>query len=235
VAALLAGALAPAPPPLCELVEPDLLPAVPADVASLLALLPRADLSLQDAVHCVLHPTLTRVGSRTGRRGQRLVEAPGQNAKTYGFGLVDGRDGWFDGRLAPGRTAAALCDQVRAAVARARARGRVAIVVCDNLRTHTAAGSKLVRRLLAELDGRLHVAYTPAYDPDANRIEWLWRVSRRAVTHNHQRRDFATLCADAEAHFQDLAAHPSAVLAHIGSPGLAREDDLAVHPLAHAA
>jgi transposase len=33
----------------------------------------------------------------------------------------------------------------------------------------------------------LSLVYTPAYDPDANRIEWLWRVSRRIVTHNHQR------------------------------------------------
>jgi DDE superfamily endonuclease len=235
VEVLLAGALAPAPPPLPQLVEPDLLAELPADVASLVALLPRADLYLQDEVHFALHPTLTRVWCRKGRRGQRLVEAPGQNQKTYGFGLVDWRDGWFDGRLAPGRTAAAFCTQVRAAVARSQARGRVAIVIADNLRTHTAAGSTLVRQLLAELEGRLHVVYTPAYDPDANRIEWLWRVSRRAVTHNHQRRDFATLCADAEAHFQDLAAHPSEVLAHIGSPGLAREVDLAVQPLAHAA
>jgi hypothetical protein len=235
VEVLLAGALEPAPPPVAALVEPDLLAELPADVASLVALLPRADLYLQDEVHFALHPTLTRVWSRKGRRGQRLIEAPGQNEKTYGFGLVDWRDGWFDGRLAPGRTAAAFCDQVRAAVARSRARGRAALVVCDNLRTHTASGSTLVRRLLAELEGHLHVVYTPAYDPDANRIEWLWRASRRAVTHNHQRRDFATLCADAEAHFQDLAAHPSAVLAHIGSPGLAREVDLAVQPLAHAA
>ena len=232
---LLAGALDPTPPPLADLVEPDLLPEVPADVASLLALLPQADLYLQDEVHFALHPTLTRVWCRKGRRGQRLVEAPGQNEKTYGFGLVDWRDGWFDGRLAPGRTAAAFCDQVRAAVARSRARGRVAIVVCDNLRTHTAAGSKLVRQLLAELEGHLQVVYTPAYDPDANRIEWLWRVSRRVVTHNHQRRDFATLCADAEAHFRDLADHPDAVLAHIGSPGFLAQADPIAQPLAHAA
>ena len=233
--ALLAGALAPAPPPLHDLVEPDLLAEVPADVESLLALLPRADLYLQDEVHFALHPTLTRVWSRKGRRGQRLVEAPGANRKTYGFGLVDWRDGWFDGRLAPGRTAAAFCDQVRAAVARSRARGRLAIVMADNLRTHTAAGSTLVRQLLAELEGELHVVYTPAYDPDANRIEWLWRVSRRAVTHNHQRRDFATLCADAEAHFRSLADHPDAVLAHIGSPGLPEQANPIAQPLAHAA
>jgi len=220
VEVLLAGALAPAPPPLEALVEPDLLPDVPADVAPLLALLPRADLYLQDEVQVALHPTLTRVWCRKGRRGQRLVEAPGANEKVYGFGLVDWRDGWFDGRVAPGRTAEVFCDQVRAAVARSRARGRVAIVLADNAGTHTPAGSKLVRPLVEGLAGRLHLVYTPAYDPDANRIEWLWRPLRRAVTHNHQRREMATLRADLEAEFRHLVAHPAEVLAQIGSPGL---------------
>ena len=235
VEVLLAGALDPSPPPLADLVEPNLVPEVPADTASLLTLLPQADLYLQDEVHFTLHPTLTRLWCRKGRRGQRLIEAPGQNAKTYGFGLVDWRDGWFDGRLASGRTAAAFCEQVRAVVARSRARGRMAIVVCDNLGTHTAAGSKQVRQLLTDLAGDLHVVYTPAYDPDANRIEWLWRVARRVITHNHQRRDFATLCADAEAHFRDLAAHPEEVLAHIGSPGLVQATEPVAQPLADAA
>ena len=232
---LLAGALAPTPPPIHALVEPDLLAEVPADVASVVALLPQADLYLQDEVSFTLHPTLTRVWCRKGRRGQRLVEAPGQNEKTYGFGLVDWRDGWFDGRLAAGRTAAAFCAQVRTAVARSQARGRVAMVLADNLRTHTAAGSKLVRQMLAELDGQLQVVYTPAYDPDANRIEWLWRVARRAVTHNHQRRDFALLCADAEAHFRDLTEHPDDVLAHIGSPGIPKPGDPVAPSLDNAA
>ena len=229
----MAGALSPAPPPLHELVEPDLLPDLPADVASLLALLPNADLYLQDEVQFALHPTLTRVWCRKGRRGQRLVEAPGANEQLWGFGLVDWRDGWFDGRLAPGRTAAAFCEQVRAAVERSRARGRAAIVVADNAGTHTAAGSKLVRQLVAELTGRLHLVYTPAYDPDANRIEWLWRASRRVVTHNHRRRDLAALGADAEAHFRHLAAHPAEVLAHVGSPGCPAE--MAHEPLPFAA
>ncbi|MGH2457076.1 MAG: transposase [Candidatus Limnocylindria bacterium] len=215
----MAGALEPVPPPLTDLIEPEWLAEVPAELASLLALLPRADLYLQDEVQFALHPTLTRVWCRRGRHGQRLVEAPGANRKLYGFGLVDWRDGWFDGRLAPGRTADAFCAQVRAAVARSQARGRVAIVVADNAGTHTAAGSKLVRTLVAELADRLRLVYTPAYDPDANRIEWLWRMSRRAVTHNHRHPDLAALAAAALAHFRHLAAHPEAVLAHIGSPG----------------
>src|SRR6516164_2921839 len=150
--------------------------------------------------------SIRRVSSlwcRKGRRGQRLVEAPGDNSRVYGFGLVDWRDGWFDGRIAPGRTADVFCEQVRAAVAHSKARGRIAIVITDNLKTHTAQGSLLVRGMLTELSDQLFLVYTPAYDPDANRIEWLWRVSRRIVTHNHHRSTFDLLLADLETHFQD--------------------------------
>jgi hypothetical protein len=51
----------------------------PLDVPELLALLPRADLYLQDEVQFAFHPTLTRLWCLNGRRGHRLVEAPGDN------------------------------------------------------------------------------------------------------------------------------------------------------------
>jgi hypothetical protein len=217
VEVLLAGAGTAAPPPVTDLVEPDLLDQLPADLATLLDVLPRADVYLQDEVQFAFHPTLTRVWCRKGRRGQRLVLAPGANAKVYGFGLVDWVDGWFDGRLAPGRTAAAFCTQVRVAVARSQARGRVAIVIADNLRTHTEAGSRLVRQMLAELQGQLYLVYTPAYDPEANRIEWLWRISRQVVTHNHQRETWLEVQADIVQHFALLRQRPDDVLRHLGS------------------
>jgi hypothetical protein len=46
---------------------------------------------------------------------------------------------------------------VRAAVASSKQRGRVAIVIADNLRTHTPAGSLLVRSLLSEFKDHLYV------------------------------------------------------------------------------
>lgn len=218
VEVLLAGATGPEPLPVKDLVEADLWSQLPTDLPTLLALLPRADLYLQDEVQFAFHPTLTRVWSLKGRRGQRLVEAPGDNRKVYGFGLVDWRDGWFDGRIATGRTADVFCEQVRAAVARSKARGRVAIIIADNLKTHTAQGSLLVRSMLTELSDQLSLVYTPAYDPDANRIEWLWRISRRIVTHNHHRKDFDSLLADARIHFETLTRTPEDLLRHIGSP-----------------
>lgn len=232
---LLAGSTVPAPLPVHDLVEADLWSQLPADLQDVLALVPGADLSLQDEMQVAFHPTLTRVWSRKGRRGQRLVEAPGDNRKVYGFGLLDWRDGWFDGRVAPGRTADVFCEQVRAAVARSKQRGRVAIVIADNLKTHTSAGSLLVRSLLTELQEHLYVVYTPAYDPEANRIEWLWRVWRRVVTHNHQRSTFELLLADLEQHFQALTQTPAEVLRHIGSPFAPDKHQDAPLPLAQAA
>jgi transposase len=218
VEALLALA-SPEPPPCRDLLA-DLatLIDVPPDLPALLALLPTADLYLQDEVQCALHPTLTRLWSRRGRRGQRLVEAPGQNAKVTGFGALDWRDGFFHGLTAPGRRAAPFVEQLRALVARSRARGRVALVLLDNLSTHTPAGATLVRAFLAAHPDEVMLVYTPAYDPDANRIEWLWRVSRRAVTHAHHRTTIEELTTDLTGHFAVLAADPDAVLRHVGSP-----------------
>ena len=224
VEVLLAGTIASEPLPVEPLVEADLWSQLPTDLPHLLALLPRADLYLQDEVQFAFHPTLTRVWSLRGRRGQRLIEAPGDNRKVYGFGLVDWRDGWFDGRIATGRTADVFCEQVRAAVARSKARGHMAIIIADNLKTHTAQGSLLVRSMLTELSGQLSLVYTPAYDPDANRIEWLWRISRRIVTHNHHREDFELLLADARTHFETLTRTPDDLLRHIGSPFASDKD-----------
>ena len=158
------------------------------------------------------------------------VEAPGDTSTAYGFGLVDWRAGWFDGRVGPRRSADLFRDQVRAAGERSRKRGRVALVIADNLRTHTPRGSLLVRALLAEAGGQLRLVYTPAYDPDATRIEWLWRPVRRAVTHNHHRTDFDTLLTDLRTEFDALAHHPTAALAHVGSPFAL--DEGPPHPLA---
>src|SRR6266511_3900884 len=217
VEALLAMA-SPEPPPVADLLaELATLIDVPPDLPGLLALLPRADLYLQDEVQAALHPTLTRVWSRKRRRGQRLVEAPGTNAKVTGFGALDWRDGYFHGLTAPGRRAQPFVDQLAAVAARSRARGRLALVLADNLRIHTPAGSLKLRAFLAEHAHDVLLVYTPAYDPAANRIEWLWRVTRRTVTHAHQRPAIADLTTDLADHFVDLGAHPDAVLRHVGS------------------
>jgi hypothetical protein len=235
VEALLAAAASPVPPPACELI-PDATLAeelFPEDLPRLLGLLGQADLYLQDEVEVALHPTLTRVWSRVGRSGQRLVQAPGKNVKRYGFGLVDWRDGTLDFALAEGRRAVPFCGQLRRAVQRSQARGRIAMVILDNLGIHTPKGSRLLRGLLDELGERLVLVYTPTYDPDANRIEWLWRALRRAVTHTHRRQTLAELLTDAEQWAASIS--PAEVLSQIGSPFATDRQPTTGEELDHAA
>ncbi len=89
-------------------------------------------------------------------------------------------------------------------------------MLCDNLSIHTPAGSKRLRTLLEELGDALVLVHTPRYDPDSNRIEWLWRALRRAVTHCHQRQTLLPLLDDATTWAAALT--PAQALAHIGSP-----------------
>jgi DDE superfamily endonuclease len=235
VEALLAAAASPVPPPAGDLVpDPTLADDLfPEDLPWRLGLLGRADLYLQDEVEVALHPTLTRVWSRAGRAGQRLVQAPGKNFKQYGFGLVDWRDGHLDWAVAEGRRAVPLVAQLRRAVARSRSRGRIAMVILDNLGIHTPKGSRLLRELLAELGGDLVLVYTPTYDPDANRLEWLWRALRRTVTHTHQRQRLEDLVADADRWACTIPA--AQVLSQIGSPFAPDQQPVGREELNHAA
>jgi hypothetical protein len=235
VEALLAAAASAVPPPAGDLVpDPTLADDLfPEDLPWLLGLLGRADLYLQDEVEVALHPTLTRVWSRAGRAGQRLVQAPGKNFKQYGFGLVDWRDGHLDWAAAEGRRAVPLVAQLRRAVARSRSRGRIAMVILDNLGIHTPTGSRLLHALRAELGGDLVLVDTPPYDPDANRIEWLWRALRRSVTHAHQRESLAELLADAQRWAATIT--PAEVLSQFGSPFAADPRPVVSEELDHAA
>jgi len=234
VEVLLAAAAAPVPPPIDDLL-PDvaLRDQIPDDLAWLLRLVPRADVYLQDEVEIALHPTLTRVWSPRGRRRQRLVEAPGNNEKQYGFGLVDWREGWLDWERAPGRRAAPFCAQLRRAVARSQARGRMAMVFLDNLGIHTPKGSLLLRQLVTELRGQLVLVYTPAYDPESNRIEWLWRSFRREVTHDDARQTLPPLLEDADTWAATIS--PMDILRQIGSPFADGLDPSQPDRLEHAA
>ncbi len=106
-------------------------------------------------------------------------------------------------------------------------------MILDNLGIHTPKGSRLLRGLLEELGEQLVLVYTPTYDPDANRIEWLWRALRRTVTHTHQRASLAELLADAERWARTIS--PAEVLSQIGSPFATEQQPPTGEELNHAA
>jgi hypothetical protein len=217
---VLAQAQAPAKPGFDwhDLVEPDLWELVPKDLPELLALLPNADLYVQDEVEVRFHPTLTRVWSPKGHRGQRLVWAPGQNRRFVGFLAADWRDGWLSIGYGLHRSADLYCQQLDHLVERSQRRGHQAIVLTDNLGIHTPKGSKLLREALERHQGKLRLVYTPPYDPEANPTERLFPRFRLAVTHNHHRDNVVTLYEDTLAYFDRLDHQPKRVLGYIASP-----------------
>jgi transposase len=117
--------------------------------------------------------------------------------------------------------------------ARSRQRHKIAMVILDNLGIHTPKGSRLLRGLLEELGEDLVLVYTPPYDPDANRIEWLWRALRRTVTHTHRRQTLAELLADADWWARTIT--PAQVLSQIGSPFAPDQPPAIEEKLDHAA
>jgi transposase len=203
------------------LVEHDLLASVPADVPELLRALGNSDLYVQDEADVRLHPTLTRVWSRKGHRGQRLVRAPGQSSKFVTFLAADWRDGWGSVGYSPRRTADVFCLQLDSLVERSQARGRAAMVILDGAKIHRPEGSKLVRQTLAKHGDRLRLVYTPAYDPESNPTERAWPPFRRAVTHNHHRDETLELYEDTRTYMDDLTE--AQTLRQIGSPLAAEE------------
>jgi transposase len=106
-------------------------------------------------------------------------------------------------------------------------------VILDNLGIHTPKGSRLLRGLLEELGEQLVLVYTPTYDPDANRIEWLWRALRRTVTHTHQRQTLGELLADVDRWASTIT--PAQVLSQIGSPFPLDQQPPVEEELSHAA
>jgi hypothetical protein len=69
----------------------EFLPELTADTAELLALVPRADLFVQDEAQTAPHPTLDRMWGRKGRGGRCRTEVSAWNRKLHDFGPLDWR------------------------------------------------------------------------------------------------------------------------------------------------
>jgi putative transposase len=160
-----------------------LLRALPADEAAV----------FMDEVEVNSNP---KIGCMWMRKGQQArVETPGTNEKRLLAGSISWRTGRViltEGRPRQGRDAALFCahlDDLR----RAFRRYKVIHVICDNVRTHTAEGSLLVRAYLKEWEGRVKVHYLPLYAPECNPIERVWWRLHEAVTRNHRCRTMEEL------------------------------------------
>jgi putative transposase len=132
--------------------------------------------------------TNPKIGCAWMPRGEQSeVATPGTNQKRVLAGSLHWRTGRLfvtEGLAKEGRTAALFCRHLDELRRRLR-RYRVIHVVCDNVKTHKAEGSRLVKQYLKEHGERLKVHYLPVYSPECNPVERVWWRLHEAVTRNH--------------------------------------------------
>jgi hypothetical protein len=157
----------------------------------------QADLYGQDEADLALLPTLTRTWMRRGH--QLKLPAPGTNEKRSVSAISDLGDGGLLWRTDATRCADQFCATLAAGAARSTARGRLAVFLVDNAKSHRVGKTGIVRRGLDQLAGRVVLVFLPAYSPDLQPAEKLWRQWRPNVTHNHTRASMAALEADSDA------------------------------------
>lgn len=82
---------------------------------------------------------------------------------------------------------------------RRKRQGRKMIVVLDNARWHHAKALKL---WLYKHRKKFRLAFLPAYSPERNHIERVWKLTRRSCTHNRYFEDIEELIDTVEDQFQ---------------------------------
>lgn len=159
-------------------------------------------------------PTITRCWTRVGQ--QRVVLTPGVRAKKrWDWAAVDTTSGQVVHVLHVRRNNVGF-RRLLAAIARAyqlqNHPQRRVILFVDNDMAHRA---KPVSQLLEKHDHRIQVEWLPAYAPELNPQEDVWRHLRRRVTDNHYFHSIAALLAAVQEFHHDLADHPATVQALI--------------------
>jgi transposase len=134
---------------------------------------------------------------------QPVVATTGIRRAYKVFGMLD----YFTGQLFYwGHTdkfkAETYCEFLTQVLAQSQAEQKV-IIVQDGARYHTARATK---EFVAAHANRLQVYQLPAYSPDYNPIEHLWRRLKRQATHNRYFASFEALVAGVEAALQALVA-----------------------------
>lgn len=69
------------------------------------------------------------------------------------------------------------------------------VVLLDNVRFHHA---KVIEDTWLPAHPNVRFVFIPAYSPDLNPQEWVWKAMRASVTHNTYYEDFTTEVADAK-------------------------------------
>jgi hypothetical protein len=138
------------------------------------------------------------------RRQQKLILTPGKNVKRYLAGALDWRTGevyFVEGE----RKASLLFIALIQLLATRLGKHRRIHIVLDNYAVHD---SKITRRFLQSLEGRVVLHFLPPYCPSDNPIEGLWKELHANVTRNHRCSTIAELMRNVRAFMRRAAPYP---------------------------
>lgn len=160
---------------------------------------------------------------------QPVVKTTGRRKAYKVFGLIE----YFSGRLfyrgSEGRFTGASYVAFLASVLEQTTEPW--FLVQDGAPYHRSA---VVKAFCAQHRARLHVTQLPSYSPDYNPIEFLWRATKRAATHNRYFPAFADLIDSVEEALAQFSRQPERVQALFGRYLDQMTADAALEPLAHA-
>ena len=164
-----------------------------------------------DSAAVSLLPTITRCWTRIGQ--QRCILTPGVKAsKQWDWGAVNVVTGESLHLLHPRRNQVGI-RRLLAAIARHYELGqqpqRRVILWLDNDKAHKA---QTIERLLSKHQHQIRIEWLPAYSPELNPQEDIWRHMRRRVTHNYYFEHLDRLRQAVQGFHQELEDAPDAVL-----------------------
>jgi transposase len=137
---------------------------------------PTVQLWCEDEVHFQRHSSLIRMWSPKGQ--QPRVLSPSVRHKVGFFGALNLKTGQLVTQEASTFNTQTFGDFIRYLLQSTQ--GKIFLIL-DNARWHHA---KDLKEFFEANRDRLVFIFLPAYSPELNPIERVWRITRRKVTHN---------------------------------------------------
>lgn len=160
------------------------------------------DLWSEDEVHFQQHGSRCRMWIPPEVKDPMLLHEPTRKSVGY-FGAVRLRDGKFvrckEQEVFNAETFWAFLKQLKTVSAKS---GRKAVVILDNARYHHAKLHKAWRALHT---GTLSLRFLPAYSPELNPIERVWKLTRRKRVHNQHFETLEHLIREVDKQFDEWA------------------------------
>lgn len=162
-----------------------------------------------DEAYCAQWGSLSYTWAKAGQTP--AVKTSGKRKAYKTFGLIEFFSGRFFHQSQEGKfTSAAYQTFLLSVLAQTHEH---LFLIQDRARYHTG---KAMRLFFAQHRERLTVVELPAYSPDYNPIELLWRKLKRRATHNQHFAEFGQLVIAVEAGLAYLAQHPDEILTLFG-------------------